>query len=189
MNIFKMFTGGIGATAKGIARGVATFTGDKVQQEDHLTQEQQAVLAQFASENTQHRTNRTWFDAFVDGLNRLPRPIIALEVIALPHWAVLDPAGFSAAMMALAVTPEWLALIIGQVILLFFGGRMLDKWPRKFDAPNANTVKAVLDAQDKIKKKKRPDEKEYQDAMKNDDPLSEENIREWNRRNNPNFKG
>lgn len=183
-NFLRVFLGGIGGAVQGVSRGVATFTGDKVQREANTHDEQQSVLDAYASENAQVRVNRTWWDSFVDGLNRLPRPILAFEVIALPHWAILDPTGFAAAMTALRLMPEWLALIIGQVVLLFCGGRMLDKWPSKFKGPSLDEVRAVLDAQREIRAAgpQLPDKAFTEQMADTDKPLTNEAILEWNRR-------
>lgn len=141
-----LFSGGIGKAATGISRAVSTFTGDKVQQETNIHDEQAAAFASMAAEMAaQNRANRTWLDSFVDGLNRLPRPLMALGIFGeMFVWPIVDPISFAASMQAYALTPEWLALISGQVILLFFGGRMMEKWPKKLSGPSAEEVKAVL---------------------------------------------
>lgn len=183
----NLFLGGLGSTVQGVSRGIATFTGDKVQREGNIHEEQMAVSQGMAAEY-QYRGHRTWFDALVDGLNRIPRPLLAFEAIALPHWAIMDPVGFSVAMQALALMPEWLAIIFGQVVLLFFGGRMLDRWNGKMKGPSKEEVQQVLDNIKELKSLKAPDdtrmaEEDYQSELKDTTkPMSNEAIMEWNRR-------
>jgi hypothetical protein len=72
-------------------------------------------------------TNRTWFDVFIDGLNRLPRPVMTLGVIWLVVWAARDPGGFTVTMGALNSLPEWLSTILTVIIVFWFGSRTIAK--------------------------------------------------------------
>ncbi|MBD3678375.1 MAG: holin family protein [Rhodobacteraceae bacterium] len=80
-----------------------------------------AVLAQFAAEFAVPR--RGAFDRFMDGLNRLPRPAMALGTLALFGAAMTDPAWFSARMHGLALVPEPLWWLLGAVVSFYFGAR------------------------------------------------------------------
>lgn len=64
-----------------------------------------------------------WFDAGVNGLNRLPRPMLALGTLALFAYAMADPAGFSVRMRGLAEVPEPLWWLLGAVVAFYFGAR------------------------------------------------------------------
>lgn len=64
-----------------------------------------------------------WFDRVVNGLNRLPRPLMALGTIALLALAMADPAGFARRMLALKSMPEELWWLTGGVITFYFGAR------------------------------------------------------------------
>lgn len=64
-----------------------------------------------------------WFDTFVNGLNRLPRPMLALGTLALFVYAMADPAGFAQRMQALATVPEPLWWLLGAVVAFYFGAR------------------------------------------------------------------
>lgn len=182
----RLLAGGLSATAQGVARGIATFTGDKVQRESNTHDEQMAVFAQMAAEYSA-RQNRTWWDSFVDGLNRLPRPLMALSALGVLAWAPMDPISFSAAMQAYSLVPEWLALVLAQIILLFAGGRMLEKWNGRMKGPSAAevaaTLKSIQDIQSLRHNTTRIDEATYQAEMADEaKPLSLPAILEWNRR-------
>ena len=47
-----------------------------------------------------------WFDALMNGLNRLPRPLLTLGTIGLFVYAMVEPVGFSARMQGLALVPD-----------------------------------------------------------------------------------
>lgn len=187
--LLNLFTGGIGATVQGVARGVATFTGDKVQRESNVHDEQMTAMGQMASE-FQYRGQRTWFDSLIDGLNRLPRPVIAFGAIGLFVWCIVDPAEFTVAMLALGVMPEWLAIVIGQVILLYMGGRMLNDW-KVGKAASAEQVRTVMALQNEVRSVKAAgqspgqplaDDQFAQEMQNTAKPLSNAAIAEWNRR-------
>ena len=64
-----------------------------------------------------------WFDALVNGLNRLPRPVLALSTPALFAYAMADPDGFTLRMQGLAAVPEPLWWLLGAVVAFYFGAR------------------------------------------------------------------
>jgi len=80
-----------------------------------------ASLAQFAAEFTHPR--RGWFDRLMDGLNRLPRPMLALGTLALFVSAMVDPVWFSARMQGVALVPEPLWWLMGAIVSFYFGAR------------------------------------------------------------------
>ena len=63
------------------------------------------------------------FDSLVNGLNRLPRPLLALGTLALFIYAMSDPNGFALRMQALAYVPEPLWWLLGAVVAFYFGAR------------------------------------------------------------------
>lgn len=63
------------------------------------------------------------FDAFVNGLNRLPRPMLALGTLGLFVYAMVDPEGFARRMRGLAEVPEPLWWLLGAVVAFYFGAR------------------------------------------------------------------
>lgn len=64
-----------------------------------------------------------WFDGFVNGLNRLPRPMLALGTLGLFAYAMVDPEGFALRMRGLAEVPEPLWWLLGAVVAFYFGAR------------------------------------------------------------------
>lgn len=79
------------------------------------------ALQQFAAEFT--RVQKGPFDRFMDGLNRLPRPAMALGVIGLIIAAMIDPVWFAARMQGLVLVPEPLWWLLGIVVSFYFGAR------------------------------------------------------------------
>jgi len=82
---------------------------------------QRAALDQFAAEFVVARKGR--FDRFMDGLNRLPRPALALGTIGLFTTALVDPIWFAARMQGIALVPQPLWWLMGAIVSFYFGAR------------------------------------------------------------------
>ena len=81
---------------------------------------QAGAVAQFAAEFT---GGRGWFDRMIDGVNRLPRPMLALGTMGLIVAAMVDPLWFAARMQGLSLVPEPLWWLMGVVVSFYFGAR------------------------------------------------------------------
>jgi hypothetical protein len=80
-----------------------------------------AALAQFAAEFEGQRPGL--FDRMIDGLNRLPRPALALGTLGLFVSAMVDPVWFSSRMQGVALVPEPLWWLMGAIVSFYFGAR------------------------------------------------------------------
>jgi len=81
----------------------------------------EAALAQHSAEFQIER--KGGFDRFMDGLNRLPRPLLVLSVFGLFAAAMSDPIWFAERMQGLALVPEPMWWFFGVVVSFYFGGR------------------------------------------------------------------
>lgn len=82
---------------------------------------QTEALRQFAAEFSHPR--RSWFDVMIDGMNRLPRPMMALGTLALIGASMADPIWFASRMQGLALVPEPLWWLMGAIVSFYFGAR------------------------------------------------------------------
>jgi hypothetical protein len=64
-----------------------------------------------------------WFDRFMDGLNRVPRPALALGTIGLFVSAMVNPVWFASRMQGIALVPEPLWWLMGAIVSFYFGAR------------------------------------------------------------------
>ena len=80
------------------------------------------VMQQYQAEFG-YRQYKSWFDTLIDGLNRLPRPMLALGIIGLVASSMWAPIWFATRMQGLALVPDPLWAIMGIVITFYFGGR------------------------------------------------------------------
>ncbi len=63
------------------------------------------------------------FDRFMDGVNRLPRPALALGTLGLFIAAMVDPVWFASRMQGIALVPEPLWWLLGVIVSFYFGAR------------------------------------------------------------------
>lgn len=88
---------------------------------ERASRAQSAALQQFAAEFRAER--RSGFDRVMDGINRLPRPLLALGTVGLMVSAMVDPAWFAARMRGLSAVPEPLWWLLGVIVSFYFGAR------------------------------------------------------------------
>ena len=79
------------------------------------------AMAQYGAEFVLPR--KGWFDRFMDGLNRLPRPALALGTLGLFVSAMVAPLWFSERMQGIALVPEPLWWLLGVIVSFYFGAR------------------------------------------------------------------
>lgn len=80
-----------------------------------------AALSQFAAEFANPR--KGLFDRAMDGLNRVPRPALALGTLGLFVAAMVDPVWFAARMQGIALVPQPLWWLMGAIVSFYFGAR------------------------------------------------------------------
>ena len=84
-----------------------------------------SALSEFAAE-FQHR-QRGGFDKVMDGMNRVPRPAMALGTLGLFVAAMVDPVWFGTRMEGIALVPEPLWWLLGAIVSFYFGARHQSK--------------------------------------------------------------
>ncbi|MEM9795780.1 MAG: holin family protein [Pseudomonadota bacterium] len=110
----------VGNVAKGLSEVFVANATEK-QAQDH--EAHRAALGQLEAEFKREAAGP--FDRAVDGLNRLPRPMLALGTLGLFTYAMVAPIGFSARMEGLAYVPEPLWWLLGAIVSFYFGAREL----------------------------------------------------------------
>lgn len=116
---------------------------------DHRAAEiQGAALAQLAAEFT--RPRQGWFDRFIDGLNRVPRPAMALGTLGLFIAAMVDPVWFAERMQGIALVPEPLWWLLGAIVSFYFGARHQAKG-QEFQRSIAETMARASQVVDNIR--------------------------------------
>jgi len=137
----------LGRTARQVGGAVAqvaeVFTVNATKAEQAALERYKSALEQAGAEFRIER--KGWFDRLMDGVNRLPRPMLALSTIGLFGYAMKDPAGFSERMQGLAFVPEPLWWLLGAVVSFYFGARELSYF-RGYN-PNIPVVLPIAAAQ------------------------------------------
>lgn len=108
---------------------------EKSSQRDHDSKT--AALAAFAAEF--QRLQRSPFDRMIDGINRIPRPALALGTLGLFVAAMVDPIWFAQRMQGIALVPEPLWWLLGAIVSFYFGARHQAKG-QEFQSSIAQTM-------------------------------------------------
>lgn len=119
--IDKLLTLFFGNNRNVIARTAEVFRENAEAGAARRTAERGAALTQFEGEFAAPRSG--WFDRFMDGINRLPRPALALGTLGLFITAMVDPVWFAARMQGIALVPEPLWWLLGVIVSFYFGAR------------------------------------------------------------------
>lgn len=110
--------GALGQAAKGVAE---VFVPSATKRMELSAEAQMAALRQLGEEY-QH-PGLSWFDRLVNGMNRMPRPLLAFGTLGLFVYAMVDPVAFSARMVGLNAVPEPLWWLLGAIVAFYFGAR------------------------------------------------------------------
>jgi hypothetical protein len=116
--VMGLLFGGAGNIVKETAEVFRENAESRAVREAELSQ---AALAQFAAEFMAPKPGL--FDRVIDGLNRLPRPALALGTLGLFVSAMVDPVWFSSRMQGVALVPEPLWWLMGAIVSFYFGAR------------------------------------------------------------------
>ena len=108
----------LGEAAKGVAE---VFVPGATRRMELSAEAQMAALRQLGEEY-QHPA-LSWFDRLVNGLNRLPRPLLAFGTLGLFVYAMIDPRAFAERMVGLNAVPEPLWWLLGAIVAFYFGAR------------------------------------------------------------------
>lgn len=108
----------IGDTVKGVAE---VFTPSATKRMELSAKAQMAALDEFGAEFANPSLGA--FDRLINGLNRLPRPLLAFGTIGLFIYAMVDPQAFAGRMVGLNAVPEPLWWLLGAVVAFYFGAR------------------------------------------------------------------
>ena len=104
------------------AGGMAEIFRQNATRRMELDEEAYAHAMQQLGLEFQHAPH-SWFDSFVNGLNRLPRPGMTIGILGLFSYAMVDPPGFAIRMEGLNEVPEPLWWLLGAVVSFYFGAR------------------------------------------------------------------
>ena len=63
------------------------------------------------------------FDRIMDGINRLPRPALALGTLGMFVSAMVEPLWFAERMQGIALVPEPMWWLLGVIVSFYFGAR------------------------------------------------------------------
>lgn len=122
MGVIRSIMGAVFGNGDNVIRSTAEVFRENAENRGIRAAEAQAdAMRQYAGEFGMAK--RGFFDRLMDGLNRIPRPAMALGTISLFVAAMVAPDWFSARMAGLALVPEPLWWLLGVIVSFYFGAR------------------------------------------------------------------
>ena len=103
----------------------------------------------------------------MDGINRLPRPLLALGTVGLMVSAMANPSWFAARMQGLVAVPEPLWWLLGVIVSFYFGARHQAKG-QDFQRSMSATLARAQQVQDNLSGLRRLDDAET--PLRDDNP-------------------
>ena len=114
--MFQMMFGGGGNVVRDT---VEVFRENAEAGSQRGAQVQMQAMTQYGEEFVVPRQG--WFDRFMDGVNSLPRPALALGTLGMFVAAMVDPLWFSQRMQGIALVPEPMWWLLGVIVSFYFG--------------------------------------------------------------------
>ncbi len=113
--------GAISATGQAVSDVAEVFHANETRAMELSATAQRAALNAQGEEFQYARPGL--FDRIINGINRMPRPLLALGTIGLFVFAMVDPVAFSGRMEGLNAVPEPLWWLLGAIVSFYFGAR------------------------------------------------------------------
>ena len=124
MGLIRMLlNGGLRSVGETVTSVAEVFRPNATRQMELGHQAYMSALDQFSTEFAYLRPGL--FDRIMNGLNRLPRPFLAIGTLGLFVFSMVDPARFAARMQGLQLVPEPLWWLLGAIVGFYFGAREL----------------------------------------------------------------
>ncbi len=126
--------GAISATGQAVSDVAEVFHANETRAMELSAAAQRAALDAQGEEFQYARPGL--FDRIINGINRMPRPLLALGTIGLFVFAMVDPVAFSGRMEGLNAVPEPLWWLLGAIVSFYFGAREM----HYFRTPNGGRL-------------------------------------------------
>ena len=116
---------------------IGKIFGDKEKREAYQADARTAVYQQFAKE---FGHSKNWWDSLIDGLNRLPRPIMTFGTIYIFWLCWHNPMAFSRGALALQSMPGEGWAILGAVVTFWFAAKLPKDFGRMKGSKRAEAI-------------------------------------------------
>lgn len=124
----------ISATGQAVSEVAEVFHANETRAMELSAEAHRAALDAHGDEFQYARAGR--FDRIINGINRMPRPMLALGTIGLFVFAMVNPEAFATRMVGLNEVPEPLWWLLGAIVSFYFGAREM----HYFRTPNGGRL-------------------------------------------------
>ena len=112
---------------------VKTIFGSSEERDQYQASARSDVYKQFAAE---FGHGKTWWDSLIDGLNRLPRPVMTFGTIYIFWLCWTDPTKFLDGAVALQSMPKEGWYILGAIVTFWFAAKLPKDFGKYKAAPS-----------------------------------------------------
>ncbi len=159
---------------------IKTVFGSRLERDRFQADARSAVYQQFAAE---FGHGKTWWDSLIDGLNRLPRPIMTFGVIYLFVWCARDPAAFVEYAIALQAMPKEGWFILGAVVTFWFAAKLPKDFGKyKVNGEAMQVAKQISDSRE-MQTTAPPTTKDPQEGIEWDSRVKNRYAKDWDNLN------
>ncbi|MCP4164033.1 MAG: hypothetical protein GY760_28555 [Deltaproteobacteria bacterium] len=179
---FDIFGKTVKSVAEGVNSVVQTFTGSEKERDRYKHNEYVNTQNSFSSE-FHNRNNRTLWDSFWDGINRMPRPLFVVLIVAYFILSYVNPEEFQVLNLGLSTVPEKMWYVLSAIIGFYFCARELHKIREKKEMAIGHIEFNQMKAQIDNLRKQKQDEKDLELFRKETneiiDNLENTSVEEW----------
>ncbi|MCP4164014.1 MAG: hypothetical protein GY760_28460 [Deltaproteobacteria bacterium] len=179
---FDLFGKAVKSVFDGVNSVVQTFTGSKKERDKYSHQEYVNTHKSFSSE-FHNRNNKNLWDSFWDGLNRMPRSLFVVLIVAYFILSYINPEEFQVLNIGLSTIPEKMWYVLSAIIGFYFCARELHKI-RKNKGMSIDPVEFnKMQEQIYLLRKQKQDEKDLKEFRNDSDDfinnIDNPSIDEW----------
>ena len=124
-----------------------------------------------------------WWDRFIDGISRLPRPLFSFGLFILFFIGAVAPDVFNNIMISYSAAPSMFWVIAITIITSWFGGRIVQEFGGFKKLLGSVSPKTVIESilESRKQRWRLESEKDFKRRIKDEsNSLTEDDIQRWN---------
>jgi len=126
VNPIKWITKGVETVGRTVVNVKSAWSGNQRERDQQHSSQFMAGMQSYSSEFSP-RNNRSRWDSFWNGINRMPRPLIVITVFSYFGLAYFNPTEFQILNIALSGVPDQMWWVMSSVVGFYFVAREFHK--------------------------------------------------------------
>jgi len=159
------------------------LTGEEMKVDPKVYERMLDAIPAAIDEETGLKINKNWWDNFISGINRVPRPLFSFGLFIMFVIGVVAPETFNKIMVSWSAAPMMFWVVAMTIISAWFGGRIIQEFGGIKMLLGSISPKAVVDniLQSKKQKRRLESNKDFKLRIKNTSEfMTNDDIQRWN---------